>query len=140
MDWKKEAFLEGRRGCSRPRRGKAMGPEEDSVLEVAKVTPQAHRHSATPPSSQGQRQGCQQETQVGPAGRREEGEGEDHRGHGTQGREKPRDKRGEAGERLESNGGVSPPRLVQQLHHSLLWPRTASDAAGPQEGRATEDG
>ena len=53
-----------------------MGQEEDSILEVAKVTPQAHKHSATPPSSQGWRHGCQQGTQVGPAGRalRQEGE------------------------------------------------------------------
>lgn len=56
--------------------GKAMGQEEDSILEMAKVTPQAHKHSATPPSSQGRRHGRQQGTQVGPAGRalRKEGE------------------------------------------------------------------
>lgn len=54
-----------------------MGQEEDSILEVAKVAPQAYKHSATPPSSQGQRHGCQQGTQLGPAGRalQQEGEG-----------------------------------------------------------------
>ena len=43
------------------------------------------------------------------------------RGLGPQGREKPRDKRDEAGERPKSSGGVSPLLPVQRLHCSLLW-------------------
>lgn len=75
MDWKKEALVR-QEGVLQTQEGKAIGQEEDSILEMAKVTPQAHKHSATPPPSQGRRHGRQQGTQVGPAGRalRKEGE------------------------------------------------------------------